>query len=357
MGNNFQSQTAINEISAMTNVVNESIQKLNIKSSNESVNMNKVEIKVCESAIIQGDLDIDIRQKIKSFNKLDSYSVIQTISQNWNEIQNSLQQIITQLATSKQGWLSFSENVSQQYQKNLTEIFNEIVSRTESQINDTCQQYIENFNNGKVTICGVIKGDVTAKIDQDIYTSIISSCVIDSLFSAVNQNYIANTVLQRGDQIAQSVQEGITGFIFALILLALVIGAIIIVYIIIKKNREKELKKQEMEMMILREKISASQSQTTTKTETKETETKEKETKTSATPATSVQTQTSAPSISPPVIVQPEPSTIQTSQTVQSPPSTIPIVTTVLPSSQVFSTPTIRATIETLPQSTIYASK
>jgi len=352
MGNNFQSQTAINEISAMTNVVNESIQKLNIKSSNESVNMNKVEIKVCESAIIQGDLDIDVRQKIKSFNKLDSYNVIQTISQNWNEIQNSLQQLITQLATSKQGWLSFSENVSQQYQKNLTEIFNEIVSRTESQINDTCQQYIENFNNGKVTICGVIKGDVTAKIDQDIYTSIISSCVIDSLFSAVNQNYIANTVLQRGDQIAQSVQEGITGFIFALILLALVIGAIIIVYIIIKKNREKELKKQEMEMMLLKEKISASQSQTTTKTETKETETK-----TSTTPATSVQMQTSAPSISPPVIVQSEPSTIQTGQTVQSPPSTIPIVTTVLPSSQFVSTPAIRATIETLPQSTIYTSK
>jgi hypothetical protein len=344
MGNNFQSQTAINEISAVTNVVNESIQKLNIKSSNESVNMNKVEVKVCEGAIIQGDLDIDIRQKIKSFNKLDSYNVVQTISQNWNEIQNSLQQLITQLATSKQGWLSFSENVSEQYQKNLTEIFNEIISRTESQIHDTCQQYIENFNNGKITICGVIKGDATAKIDQDIYNSVISSCVIDSLFSAVNQNYIANTVLQRGDQIAQSVQEGITGFIFALILLALVIGAIIIIYIIIKKNREKELKKQEMEMILLKEKISASQLQTTTKTETKETETK-----TSTTPTTSVQTQTSAQST--PVLVQSEPSTIQTSQTVQSPPSTIPIVTTAaLPSSQVVSTPAIRATIETLPQ-------
>lgn len=279
MGNAFQSQSAIDEISSITNVVNESIQKLDIKASNESVNMNKVELKICENAIIQGDLNINIRQQIKSFNKLDGYNAIQTISQNWNQIQNSLEQVITQLATSKQGWLSTSNSVANQYQQSITSIFNDVISKTESNIHDTCQQYIENFNEGKVTICGIIKGDVNARIEQDIYSTVVASCVMDSLFSAVNQNYIANTVLQRSDQVEKTVQEGITGFIFSLILLALAIGAVVIIYMIIKKNKEKEMKKQEIELMPLRQARAGTASTTSTTSATKASET---ETKSSA---------------------------------------------------------------------------
>jgi nitric oxide reductase large subunit len=294
MGNSFQSQTAINEISAITNVINESIQKLDIKASNQSVNVNKVEVKVCEGAIIEGDLNIDITQKIKSFNKLDGYSVIQTLSQNWNQIQNSLEQLVSQLATSKQGWLSTSNSVANQYQQNISDIFNEIISRTESDIKSVCQQYIENFNNGKITVCGVIKEDVNVQIEQDIYNTVISSCVIDSLFNAINQNYVANSILQRGDQIEESIQEGITGAIFAFILLILAIGAVVIIYMIVKKNKEKELKKQEAEALTLGQKLRSLQMKTDSGSLQTQTSSSQTQTSSSQTQSGSSQAQTSS---------------------------------------------------------------
>lgn len=243
MASNFQSQSAINQIGAITDSLNSVTNKVDFVSQNKSIAVNQFRVDICREANIKGDLNINITQDIKNFSQLDVSQTMNSINYLKSEISNKIAQLVQQLASSKQGWGAVAANDMIQKQLNVSDIISEIANETVNNMSGVCESYLESLNNGVVRICGVIGGNVNLDTQQKIRNNAVTSCIMQALFNTIQSNKTVNDILQKADQTEKSVQEGITGFIWIIIALVVAIGAVLIVYAIVKRKKENEAKK------------------------------------------------------------------------------------------------------------------
>lgn len=241
MANNFQSQSALDQISALTDAVNEISQTINVTQTASTVNVNNLTIEVCPTALIQGDFTINTKQTIKSLSQLNAQVTSYTIAQSQNDIQNKIVQAISQLATSKQGFFAIANNESNQQQQSLLNLTNEVMNEAFNKVQSTCQNYIENYNKAKIIVCGTYKRNVSIDTEQQATSNLITSCIMDSIFQAAQTNTVVNNILQKSDQVAKSTQLGLESLLWGVIALVAVIGILVIVSAIVKRKMDKNV--------------------------------------------------------------------------------------------------------------------
>lgn len=190
----------------------------------------------CPPSVFNGNINVSNASKTQ--NRLQASEVATFSSDVKNSIINNIQQAMSQLQKSTQGFLSFGIDNQSNTSIVGSYIANNIVSTISNQNTYVCSQssLIDQDNN--VYFCGTYQKDITVSnnASQLLYAGCLSSLVSNTLV----QDQATNNVLQSIQQSEISEQKGIESLTIMAIAIAIIVGIFLIgAPVVIGKSMEK----------------------------------------------------------------------------------------------------------------------
>jgi hypothetical protein len=270
MGFNIQSTYTQDTINEVTDIVNQQVttNKQNVKQDCNSFNLAKVELgglAQCgvDSITIKG-VNVTIDQIGKSTCKIDATNNITVTQTQLDQIKDKLSQKVQNDIQNKQGWLAVATDIQSSVSITEAQILNDIKNIQITDIEQTCNNSINQYNQGEILICAnVVDSNIAIDQSTDVYA--VTQCVTTGILTSLMKDKVFSDVAQETDNKLSSKQEGISSlfiWIFAIIGILLFLAFIgLIIYAVSGGSSSKpkeEGKKNEsaIETYLLNEKMS-----------------------------------------------------------------------------------------------------
>jgi hypothetical protein len=173
--------------------------------------------------------NININQTSQATCSLTSENIT-TITMNIeNDLQNQLEQYISQRQNVEQGWLATALSLGVEGASTSQEIANLIRNSINTNITDSCMNQLTTQNLAEIRLCGAFDQS-TFNINQDATVTGITSCINKQIITSFTSNSILNNLFQRTEQAVSVRQAGVDSFAFYI---ALAIGLFIIFFLLI----------------------------------------------------------------------------------------------------------------------------
>lgn len=212
---------------SMTNVINTAT----TSSSNITINKNNLDLEVTGFAKCNIDIGqvISSNQTVKTISKFQSAVDLKTL------MKNAVEQTAKNEQTAVNDFLSLGFNSNKNSTELVTEITNIIDTNIKNENITTCNNVIDNVNNGKIKISGNLECPTALNILQTVMSDQVSECVSETLINVLLANDIINDAVQSIENKQKAENKGITDFLKGLVG-PLIIIAVIIVLVLIAKS-------------------------------------------------------------------------------------------------------------------------
>lgn len=218
-----------NVVGVVNNVSNEVVNRSITEGNAVSQNIQTLDVTFGPNSEI--NCPFNANNKIAVNQQVNISSVFNSAS----NVQNALQNMLTQIASSSQEavsqFLSTSASVNVSKSDLISSISNDIQTKVTNENITSCKNFVTNIQNGKFEFLGkyTCPPGTNITINQDIINDQITQCLSQTFFNVIASNDLVNQVVQK----AETKQIAKTEGIFSFLSIGGIVGAIAVIVIVI----------------------------------------------------------------------------------------------------------------------------
>jgi hypothetical protein len=229
---NVQASSNKNMVELANQFINNTTNTNSTDSSATAINRQTFDVLIGQGSDVKG-CDLNILNSITSSQALKTTSTANFSTKIKNDLSNMIDQIASTSQDAVAEFMSLSGNAQLSVQELSTSIKNSIENNITNENTTVCKAYVENLQDGKLTILGKYTCGPSGKIEinQQIVNDQLSECISKVFFDAIADNSIVNDIVQKAETEQKAKTVGPIGALFGNI--GGIIGIVIVLILII----------------------------------------------------------------------------------------------------------------------------